>query len=236
MTNQFTKSGYPLGIMINAKGERFVDEGEDFRNYTYAKFGRAILTQPGGFAFQLWDAKVLSSLRSEEYGDGIVDKIFADTHEELAEKLVEKGLKDKQTFLGTLSSYNEAIRKHRSENSGATWNPAAKDGLSTQSQHFSLELPKSNWALPIDTKPFMAVKVTTGITFTFGGLAIDPGTAGVLSEATGRPIPGLFCTGEMVGGLFYSNYPGGSGLTAGAVFGRKAGQEAAKLHGYAMAM
>lgn len=231
VTNQFTKSGYPLGIMTNAKGERFVDEGEDFRNYTYAKFGRAILTQPGGFAFQVWDAKALSSLRSEEYGDGVVDKIFADTHEELAEKLVGKGLEDKERFLSTLASFNEAIRNHRREYSRATWNPAMKDGLSTQSVHSSLKIPKSNWALSIDEAPFIAVKVTTGITFTFGGLAIDPDTAGVLSDATGRPIPGLFCTGEMVGGLFYSNYPGGSGLTAGAVFGRKAGQEAAKLLG-----
>lgn len=77
----------------------------------------------------------------------------------------------------------------------------------------------------------MAVKVCCGITFTFGGLAIDPDTAGVISEESGHPIPGLFCTGEMVGGLFYNNYPGGSGLTAGAVFGRKAGATAAKLRG-----
>lgn len=72
----------------------------------------------------------------------------------------------------------------------------------------------------------MAVKVTCGITFTFGGLAIDPDTARVVSEATGKTIEGLFCAGEMVGGLFYENYPGGSGLVAGAVFGRKAGKAA----------
>ena len=57
MSNQFTKSGYPLGLMLNARGARFVDEGADFRNYTYARFGRAILAQPGGYAFQLWDAR-----------------------------------------------------------------------------------------------------------------------------------------------------------------------------------
>ncbi|KAF8895435.1 FAD binding domain-containing protein [Infundibulicybe gibba] len=226
-TNQFTKSGYPLGIMVNSKGDRFVDEGEDFRNYTYAKFGRAILAQAGGFAFQIWDSKVIGHLRKEEYGDGIVEKMLADNIEELATKLGAKGLKDQRKFLSTIRVFNEAILLHRNEHPKVRWDPSVKDRLSTQSEMMQLELPKSNWALPIDEAPFMAVKVACGITFTFGGLAIDPSTSGVLSGATGQPISGLFCAGEMVGGLFYGNYPGGSGLTAGAVFGRKAGQAAA---------
>ncbi|KAK7056683.1 hypothetical protein VNI00_002400 [Paramarasmius palmivorus] len=225
LTNQYTKSGYPLGIMVNIKGDRFVDEGEDFRNYTYAKFGRAILGQPEGVVFQVWDSKVLGSLRKEEYGDGVTERIFADTLEELAEKLVGKGLHDRVKFLDTINKFNEAVSLHKSEHPNLRYDPAVKDGLSTA----SLQLPKSNWALTLDQAPFMAVKVTCGITFTFGGLAIDPATAGVISEASGQIIEGLFCTGEMVGGLFYNNYPGGSGLTAGAVFGRKAGFGAAKI-------
>ena len=63
LSNQFTKSGYPLGLMLNARGVRFVDEGEDFRNYTYAKFGREILSQPGGYAFQVYDSTAVSWLR-----------------------------------------------------------------------------------------------------------------------------------------------------------------------------
>lgn len=228
LTNQFTKSGYPLGIMVNLKGERFVDEGEDFRNYTYAKFGRAILNQ-GGYAFQVWDSKVLDHLRKEEYGDEVVTKLIADNVERLADLLVAKGLENKAKFLHTISNFNEAVRCHREEHLNFRWDPAVKDGLSTESGIFRLPLPKSNWALSIDTAPFVAVKVCCGITFTFGGLAIDPETAGVISEDTGNPIEGLFCTGEMVGGLFYGNYPGGSGLTAGAVFGRKAGRGAAKI-------
>jgi len=47
-------------------------------------------------------------------------------------------------------------------------------------------------------------------------------------DTEGAPIPGLFAAGEMVGGLFYFNYPGGSGLTSAAVFGRIAGASAAK--------
>ncbi|KAH7914265.1 hypothetical protein BJ138DRAFT_1110710 [Hygrophoropsis aurantiaca] len=230
-SNQFTKSGYPLGIMVNAKGKRFVDEGEDFRNYTYAKFGRQILLQPGGYAFQLWSADMSKLLRKEEYGDDTVEKITAHTIEELADKLVEKGLEDRDSFLQTIREYNTAVHHHREEHPDTICDPAIKDGLSTQSSKTSLSLPKSNWALPIDKSPFLAVKVACGITFTFGGLAIDPDTAGVISEQTGKPIKGLFCTGEMVGNLFYGNYPGGSGLTAGTVFGRKAGREAAKLAG-----
>ncbi|KAF5351579.1 hypothetical protein D9758_007207 [Tetrapyrgos nigripes] len=229
-TNTYTKSGYPLGLMINSTGQRFVDEGEDYRNYTYAKFGREILRQPGGYVFQVYDGKVLGMLRKEEYGDGVVRKIYADSVEELAAKLVEEGLEEAKvpTFIGTVNTYNQAVATHRQENPHLKWDPAIKDDMSTQSSQHSLQPPKSNWALPLDEKPFMAVKVTCGITFTFGGLAIDPETAGVLSEV-GKSIEGLFCTGEMVGGLFHGNYPGGSGLTAGTVFGRKAGKAAAQL-------
>ncbi len=229
MTNQYTKSGYTLGVMVNARGERFVDEGEDFRNYTYAKFGRAILLQPGGYAFQIWDNKVIHALRKEEYSEEVVKRIMADSIDDLAKKLSPLGLEDVESFMKTMTEFNSATVAFRVEHPDRKWNPAVKDGLSSQSIDFSPTPSKSNWALPIDEAPLMAVKVGCGITFTFGGLAIDPDTAGVINDATGRSIRGLFCTGEMVGGLFYSNYPGGSGLTAGAVFGRKAGAEAAKL-------
>ena len=42
-----------------------------------------------------------------------------------------------------------------------------------------------------------------------------------------KPLPGLYAAGELVGGLYYFNYPGSTGLMAGAVFGRIAGREAA---------
>ncbi|KAH0831902.1 FAD binding domain-containing protein [Lanmaoa asiatica] len=228
LSNQFTKSGYPLGIMVNINGERFVDEGQDFRNYTYAKFGRQILLQPEGCAFQAWDVTAISRLRREEYGDDVVEKITASTIEELADRLVDKGLQDKASFLRTVREYNDAVHQHRMEHPGHKWDPAIKDGLSTQSSKQSLTLAKSNWALPIEKGPFLAVKVACGITFTFGGIAIDPETSGVLSER-GEIIRGLFCTGEMIGDLYYNNYPGGSGLTGGTVFGIKAGRAAAEL-------
>ncbi|KAF7187134.1 Fumarate reductase flavoprotein subunit [Pseudocercospora fuligena] len=225
-TNEFTKSGYPLGLMLNAEGRRFVDEGIDLRNYTYAKFGRAILEEPEGIAFQVWDDDGQQLLRTEEYRDEIVRKIKADSIEELARKLSDDGLRNPGEFVQTINEYNSAVAAHRKEHPNIKFNPAVKDGLSTQSSSTQLSLAKSNWALPITKPPFVAVKVTTGITFTFGGLSINPENAAVLRE-DGCEIEGLHCCGEMVGGLFYGNYPGGSGLTAGGVFGRRAGRAAA---------
>lgn len=226
-TNEFTKSGYPLGLMLNADGKRFVDEGIDLRNYTYAKFGRAILEQPNGIAFQVWDKEGQKWLREEEYRDEIVPKIRADSIEELAGKCKAEGLLDPKSFVQTVEEYNAAVSAFREEHPEVKLNPAVRDGLSTQSSKKKLALAKSNWALPIVEPPFLAVKVTSGITFTFGGLAINPENAAVLREA-GSEIEGLYCAGEMVGGLFYGNYPGGSGLTAGGVFGRRAGRAAAE--------
>jgi tricarballylate dehydrogenase len=99
-----------------------------------------------------------------------------------------------------------------------------KDGRSAD----CLPVPRANWANALDTPPFEAYAVTCGITFTFGGLRIDR-QARVL-DGDLAPIPGLFAAGELVGGIFYFNYPGGTGLTSGSVFGRIAGTSAAACH------
>ena len=208
----FQKHSYPFGIMLNAKGRRFVDEGADFRNYTYARYGRVILAQPGHFAWQVFDARVKPRLR-DEYRIRQVTKVQADTLEDLAGKL--EGV-DPVQALATLKAWNAAVR------TDAAFEPNIKDGRGTT----GLDPPKSNWANPLDTPPFEAYAVTCGITFTFGGLAIT--TDAQVLDVDGAPIPGLYAAGEMVGGLFYDNYPGGAGLTAGAVFGRIAGTSAAK--------
>ncbi|KAJ3496402.1 hypothetical protein NLG97_g2683 [Lecanicillium saksenae] len=208
-SNEHTKSGYPLGLMLNINGKRFVDEGEDLRNYTYAKFGRAILQQPEHTAFQIWDSQTSGWLRSEEYRKERAERLEADTIEDLADLCANRGLTDKDAFLRTIKQYNNAIHARDAEAAPA-WDPAVKDGLSTGA---ALALPKSNWALPIDKPPFLAVKVTCGITFTFGGLRVDPETA-KLVDGAGELIPGVYCVGEMLGGLFHGNYPGGSGLTS----------------------
>ena len=212
----FQKHSYPFGIMINARGERFVDEGADFRNYTYAKYGSQVLAQPGLFAWQVFDGKVLGLLR-DEYRIRQVTKVSADTLEELAEKL--EGV-DAGAFLKTVAEFNDAV------DTGAPFNPNIKDGRAA----LGLRVPKSNWANRIDEGPFEAYAVTCGVTFTFGGLKIDE--AAQVENTDGKPIPGLFAAGEIVGGLFYHNYPGGSGLTAGSVFGKIAGETAAESAGF----
>lgn len=209
--DNFQKHSYPFGIMINANGERFVDEGADFRNYTYAKYGSVVLGQPGQFAWQIFDKKVVHLLR-DEYRIRQVTKAKADSLEALVEKL--EGV-DAARALATVREYNAAV------NTNTPFDPSVKDGRSTN----GLAVPKSNWANTIDEPPFEAYAVTCGVTFTFGGLRIDT-DARVLNTDL-EPIPGLYAAGELVGGIFYHNYPGGTGLTTGAVFGQIAGTSAA---------
>jgi tricarballylate dehydrogenase len=208
----FQKHSYPFGIMLNADGRRFVDEGADFRNYTYARYGRVILAQPGQFAWQVFDRKVLHLLR-DEYRIKQVTKAAAGTLEELVRKLEDV---NPDAALEEIRRYNAAVRME------VPFNPNVKDGRCTT----GLAVNKSNWANPIDEPPFEAYAVTCGITFTFGGLRIN--TDAQVVSTDGEPIPGLYAAGELVGGIFYFNYPGGSGLTNGAVFGRIAGASAAR--------
>jgi tricarballylate dehydrogenase len=211
--DNFQKHSYPWGIMVNATGRRFVDEGADFRNYTYAKYGRVILNQPNNFAWQVFDKKIIPMLR-DEYRIKRVTKQSANTIEELANKL--EGV-DPQGFLDEIKTYNAAVKKD------VPYNPNIKDGRCT----VGLPINKSNWANTIDEPPFEAYQVGCGISFTFGGVRIDPDTGQVI-DGDMNPIPGLYAAGELVGGIFYFNYPGGTGLMSGTVFGRIAGHGAAR--------
>ena len=210
--DQFQKHSYIFGLLINSEGKRFVDEGWDFHSFTYAKYGGEVLKQPGQFAWQVFDSKVSKLLRSE-YRIKLMTKVSSNTLEELASKL--EGV-NPEGFLKTVREYNSAVRKD------VPFDHTVKDGKGT----VGIEPPKSNWAQPLDTPPFDAYATTCGITFTFGGLRIDRETGQVLNVHLHK-IPGLYCAGEMVGGLFYFNYPSGTGLVSGTVFGRIAGRGAA---------
>lgn len=210
--DQFQKHSYPWGVLVNANGRRFVDEGADFRNYTYAKYGREVLAQPGQFAWQVFDAKVAHLLR-DEYRIKQVTKATGRTLEELAGRM--EGV-DAAGFLREIEAYNKAVR------TDIPFDPNVKDGRCTE----GLAVPKSNWANTISEPPFEAYGVTCGITFTFGGLRVT--TDAQVVDTDLRPIPGLYAAGELVGGLFYNNYPGGTGLMSGAVFGRIAGTSAGR--------
>ena len=207
--DNFQKHSYPWGIMVNTDGKRFVDEGEDLRNHTYVRFGREIMNQPNRTAIQIFDQKTIPLLR-DEYRIRQVTKVVSESIEGLARELEisETALKE------TVNEFNAACVP-------GNFNPSILDGVTTD----GLSPNKTNWALPINEGPFEAYVTTTGVTFTFGGLKIDE--KGTVQDSSDRSIPGLFAAGELVGGLFYENYPGGSGLMAGAVYGKIAGENAA---------
>ncbi|MCP5152894.1 MAG: FAD-dependent tricarballylate dehydrogenase TcuA [Ectothiorhodospiraceae bacterium] len=208
--DNFQKHSYPLGIMVNIEGKRFVDEGEDYRNLTYVRFGRAIMGQPRRTCVQIFDQKTVGMLR-DEYRIKQVTRAEASTIEALAEALD----LPPAALAATVREFNAACQP-------GDYNPAILDGVRTE----GIVPPKSNWALPLDTPPYVGYVTTTGITFTFGGLRINETSE--VQDVTGRSIPGLYAAGELVGGLFYENYPGGSGLMAGSVFGKLAGGFAAR--------
>jgi tricarballylate dehydrogenase len=209
--NHFERHSYAFGAMVNRAGLRFVDEGADFRNFTYAKYGAEVIRQPGQMAWQVFDGRMSDYLRDEYRGRA--SKVSGDTLEALARRM--DGI-DQACFLRTMTAYNAATPSDPSR-----FNPTLLDGVATT----GLARDKTNWALPFVQPPFSAYPVTCGITFSYGGLKIDA-SAAVIDQG-GRPIPGLYAAGEMAGGLHYFNYAGGSGLTAGAVFGRRAGANAA---------
>ena len=211
MTDRSNRLSYLYGVMINRRGRRFVDEGEDGAMFTYAKYGRAILAEPGAKAYQIFDSQVVHLLEPR-YSTS--EPITADTLEALVDQL---DIDDKPQALKTLLEYNAAA-----QHAEAGFDPAQKDGLTTH----GLALEKTNWATKLDRPPYYAYSATGGITFTFGGLKVDEHARVVGTDW--RPIPGLLACGEMIGGLFYDNYPAGTGLVSGATFGRIAGRTAAQ--------
>ncbi|MFQ5344013.1 MAG: FAD-dependent tricarballylate dehydrogenase TcuA [Anaerolineae bacterium] len=202
--------GYPHSIMVNILGKRFADEGEDYFSLTYAKLGVAVLEQPKGSAFQVFDANGIAALPSglaRRYQQ--TTPVTANSIEELADKM---GV-DKTRLVTTVREFNAAVQD-------TPFNPSILDGKGT----VGIEPPKSNWALPIDTPPFVAYPTTCGITFTYGGLKTN--TKAQVLDTEDNVIPALYAVGELAGS-FYFNYVGGSGLPKGAVYGRIAGRHAA---------
>ncbi len=170
------------------------------------------------FAWQIFDQQVVH-LQRDEYRIRQVTKVTANTIEELADKMAEYAPVDKAAFLKTVADYNAAVQRD------IPYNPTVKDGRTTK----GLVIEKTNWAMPLEKPPYEAYCTTCGVTFTFGGVRID--TDGRVLDTAQKPIAGLYAAGELVGGLFYHNYPGGTGLVSGSVFGKIAGTSAGKQVG-----
>ena len=208
ITERMPRRAYPLGISVNLGGRRFVDEGEGFAEQTFVKVGRRILEQERSMAYQIFDAKAAPVLEPRY---GVSKAVEADSVEELAGKL---GINP--TILAT------TVDNFNAEAHDGAYAPRELDGRATR----TLDPPKSNWAIKLDSPPFVAHAVTGGITYTYGGPKID--TTAQVQDMEDNPIPGLFAAGEIVGGILFHNSLRGGGLMDGAVFGKLAGANAAK--------
>ena len=191
---------YEVGILVNQRGQRFVDEGEHPSDKTYAKFGKIVaLTQPEGVAYVIFDSTSKDTI-NPDYTGPERGPVEAPTIRELATKLEI----EPDSLEQTVTNYNKSILGNKCP---------------------SLVPPKTNFARPIEHPPFCAYKVTGGFTFTFGGVWTN--TEAQVLDQNLRPIPALYAAGEITTGIFYGNYAGGSSLPRSAVFGRIAGESAA---------
>ena len=204
----WSRYAYPFSIMVNINGDRFIDEGETWRGLTYAKTGKAILEQENNIAFQLFDSKHIQAGVLKNYKKPT--KYSSETLVDLAKQIK---IKDKKKFINNINKFNKAVQS-------GNYNPHKLDGKSIK----NIYPLRSNWALPLNNPPYLAYPVICGITFCYGGLKTT--INGELINKNGDIINGLYAVGEMLGGLWYNNYPSGGGMMAGAVFGKRAGKHA----------
>ncbi len=204
-------NGYAFAILVNGRGERFVDEGYTTVDISFDRIAVEIFRNQDNKAFVIFDARLRATNPAAIAACNTEQHPFkADTVRELAGLL---GL-DPDRLEATVEEFNAAVRDE------VDYDGTRLDGKGT----VGLEPPKSNWALPIDTAPFEAFPVTCNICFTFGGVRTD-GHARVL-DPEGRAIPNLYAAGEMVG-LYYGAYNGGHSVLRSLTFGRLAGADAA---------
>ena len=200
-----------FGMVVNKNAERFYDEGQDFWPKRYAIWGRLIADQPDQIAYIVFDAKSLSLFMPSLY-----PPIAAGTIGELAAKLD----LDPAALERTVSTFNAAVRP-------GAFDHTVLDGCRTE----GLSPDKTNWARAIDTGPFYAYPVRPGITFTYLGTRVDRYAR--MRMADGSPARNMFAAGEiMAGNVLGRGYAAGIGMTIGSVFGKIAGEEAAKHAGY----
>jgi len=201
---------YQMGIFVDQQGQRFLDEGEDFRDHTYVKFSKFIVEQAGGEAWCLFDQKAYQREEFARAWRPVGPPLQADTMKDLAQQM---GM-PAENLLDTIANFNAAIQP-------GEYDLDRLDGKRT----LGITPAKSNWALPLDSPPYIAIPVTGGITFTFGGLKCD--TQARVIDTRGEVMAGLYAAGEPMGEIFYYNYPGASSVIRGAVFGKIAGKDAA---------
>jgi tricarballylate dehydrogenase len=198
----------PFSIVVDRTGRRFHDEGEDFWPKRYAIWGRLVAQQPGQIAYAVFDAKCLRLFMPSVFPPYVADSIPA-----LAAMLDLDG----STLEATVREYNEAVRPGK-------FDDTVLDNCRTE----GLAPPKTHWAQRIDSKPYYAYPLRPGITFTYLGVRVDANARVLMADGT--PSANLFASGEiMAGNILGRGYLAGFGMTIGTVFGRLAGEGAAKL-------
>ncbi len=196
-----------FGIVVNRNGERFHDEGEDFWPKRYAIWGRLVAAQPDQIAYILFDAPALHMFMPSLY-----PPIAAGSIAELAGRLDLPA----QALQRTVAAFNAAVRP-------GSFDHTILDDCRTE----GLSPPKSHWARRLETPPFYAYPVRPGITFTYLGVRVDAEAR--IQAASGGAAENMFAAGEiMAGNVLGRGYAAGIGMTIGSVFGRIAGEGAAR--------
>lgn len=198
----------PFSIVVDHEAKRFYDEGEDLWPKRYAAWGRLLAQRPKQIAYAIMDSK------SEKlFMPSVFPAVVADSVGELARKFS----LDAGALETTVRDFNRAVRP-------GTFDSNALDDCGTE----GIAPPKTHWARPIDTPPFIGYPLRPGITFTYLGVKVDE-NARVLRE-NGQPCGNLFAAGEiMAGNILGQGYIAGVGMAIGTTFGRIAGREAAKV-------
>ncbi|MFD4511532.1 FAD-binding protein [Streptomyces sp. NPDC058457] len=201
--------GFPAGIFVNGRLERFFDEGRDTWDNTFEHIGYEIWKNQDQEAYWIADAKTLAI-------PGIMNSLLSDVPPEQADTLEELAGKlgvDAETLEKTVAEFNAAVAP-------GEFDPTRLDGKHT----VGITPPKSNWATPLDTAPFVGVPVTAAVCFTYGGVRTDLDARVV--TPSGTAIPGLYAAGEATG-LFYHAYPPATSVLRSLIFGRLAAHHAA---------
>lgn len=195
----------PFSVVVNRDGERFYDEGEDVWPKRYAIWGRLVAAQPDQVGYSVIDSKSI-----DLFMPSVFPPVKADTVAELGVKLGIDG-----------AALDRTVRVFNAACQSGEFHPTALDGLRTR----GLNVPKTNWARPIDTPPFYGYQLRPGVTFTYLGLKV---TDAAQVQAEGGLLRNVWAAGEiMAGSILGQGYLAGFGMTIGTVFGRIAGREAA---------
>ena len=196
-----------FGIVVNRNAERFYDEGEDIWPKRYAIWGRLVAMQPDQIAYIVFDAS-----SADLFMPSLYPAIEAQSIAELAAKLD----LDAARLAHTVRDFNDAVRP-------GTFDHTILDDCRTE----GLDPPKTHWARRIETPPYYAYPVRPGITFTYLGVRVD--RQAKIAMGNQGPSENMFAAGEiMAGNVLGRGYAAGIGMTIGAVFGRIAGEEAAR--------